>query len=384
MKEVIHIKVNPEVLKWARETLAYNRAKAAKESGISPKRLEQLEENKKQPSLDELKALAKIYKRTIATLLLEKPPKEKPLPKDRRTINSEDLGKFHEKTIMAVRKARALVQTFIELKKDAGQVIKPFQYKATLNDIATEVASSLRKELQLDEIRQLDNINHTLGAYIEKIESLGVAVFQLSLTQDNLRGFSLVDEQMPVIAIRRGGENATAKIFTLFHELAHILLHEEGICDIAFNVNAQQIEKWCNSFAAEILIPSAVLVTLPIVKKQISSGEKEWAKMDLVELAKFFHVGPLAILRRLLDHNLTTAAFYKAKHEVWNKPTFGRAKHPEGRNIAKETIKEKGRAYISLAFNAFDQNRIDLKDLSDFLGIKLSYIPKTRQLLNAS
>ena len=88
------------------------------------------------------------------------------------------------------------------------------------------------------------------------------------------------------------------------------------------------------------------------------------------------------MLRSLLEKQLTTKAFYKEKHEKWNKPQFGRSKNPEGRNIAKETIKEKGRTYISLAFSAFDQNRIDLKDLSDFLGIRLSYIPRTRQLLN--
>jgi len=35
-----------------------------------------------------------------------------------------------------------------------------------------------------------------------------------------------------------------------------------------------------------------------------------------------------------------------------------------------------------MAFSAFDQNHIDLKDLSDFLGVRLPYIPKTRQLLN--
>ena len=105
--------------------------------------------------------------------------------------------------------------------------------------------------------------------------------------------------------------------------------------------------------------------------------------MDLVILGSHFHVGPLAILRSLLENNLTTPDFYKEKHKAWNKPSFGRAKKPEGRNIAKETIKEKGRTFISLAFSAYDQNRIDLKDLSDFLGIKLSYIPRTRQLLNA-
>jgi hypothetical protein len=91
----------------------------------------------------------------------------------------------------------------------------------------------------------------------------------------------------------------------------------------------------------------------------------------------------LAILRCLLENKLTTPAYYKEKHHAWNKPPFGRSKTNEGRNIAKETIKEKGRTYISLAFLAFDQKRIDLKDLSDFLGIRFSYIPKTRQLLNA-
>jgi len=84
-----------------------------------------------------------------------------------------------------------------------------------------------------------------------------------------------------------------------------------------------------------------------------------------------------------LENNLTTPSFYQEKHQAWNKPTFARSKNPEGRNPAKDTIKEKGRTYISLAFSAFDKNRIDLKDLSDYLGVKLSYIPKTRQLLNS-
>jgi len=125
------------------------------------------------------------------------------------------------------------------------------------------------------------------------------------------------------------------------------------------------------------------LLQMEIVLKQKQIGQKTWAKSDLITLGNHFHVGPLAILRSLLGNNLTTPDFYKEKHQAWNKPQFGRAKNPEGRNIAKETIKEKGRTYISLAFSAYDQNRIDLKDLSDFLGIKLSYIPKTRQLMNA-
>ncbi len=381
MKEAVFIQVNNEVLRWAREALAINRAKASESSGISIKRLEQLEEGEKQPLLEELKSLSKIYKRTIATLLLQNPPKEKPLPKDRRTVNSEELGNFHEKTILAIRKARAIVQSLIELKENQGQHINTFEFKATLKDSAYETAVKIRRRLKLDEVTQTDN-NIAFESYLEIVESLGVCVLQLSLTQDNLRGFSIVDERMPIIGIKRA-ELVTAKIFTLFHELGHIILNEGGICDISFDLNAQQIEKWCNAFAAEILIPSQQLLRTGIVENQIKNSEKIWSKKDLIELGNYFHVGPLSVLRRLLDHNLTTKAFYQEKHNAWNKPSFGRAENPEGRNIAKETIKERGRNYVRLAFKAFDQNKIDIKDLSDFLGIKLSYISETRQLLNA-
>ena len=380
MKNIAQIHVNHFVLKWARESLGLNSSKACESIGIGAHRLDVLEKGEKEPTLDELKAMSKAYKRTIATLLLNAPPKEKPLPPDRRTVNSKDLDKFHEKTILAVRKARALAQSLIELNREAGFKISRFQYKALMENKAANVAKHFRKELRLDELREIKNINPALEGYIEKIESLGIAVFQLSLTQDKLRGFSIVDEVLPIIVIKRGGEPPTAKIFSLFHEFGHIILNEGGLCDLSENTK-QEIEMWCNAFAAELLIPSSELMQTEIVSGYKSNG-KVWSKADLINLGNYFHVGPLAILRSLLDNDLTTSKYYQEKHDKWNKPSFGKAKVPEGRNIPKEIIKEKGRNYLTLAFNAFDQNRIDLKDLSDFLGVKFSYIPRTRKLLN--
>lgn len=382
MNHNININVSHEVLVWARESLAINRTQASENTGISSKRMVQLESGEKQPTLEELKAFSKTYKRTIATLLLHKPLKEKPIPSDRRTIDSKELGHFHEKTIMAVRKARALAQSFVELREEMGLPFPQFNLSSFIQDQPQEVAQKVRQLLQLDEIREIGNINDALDAYIEKVESLGVAVFQVSLTQDNLRGFALVDDVIPIIGIKRGGEQAHSKTFTLFHELGHILLNEGGLCDLSLNTKIK-IEKWCNAFSAEVLMPSDELLQMRVVSEYQRQNIKEWKLKDLVEIGKYFHVGPLAILRSLYEKKLTTSTFYKEKHEQWNKPQFGKAKKPEGRNIAKETLKEKGRTYISLAFKAYDQNRINLKDLSDFLGVKLSYIPKTRQLLNA-
>lgn len=382
MNDNIHIDVNHEVLVWARGSLALNRAQTSESTGISPKRLVQLETGEKQPTLEELKAFSKTYKRTIATLLLNKPPKEKPLPADRRTIDSKELGYFHEKTIMAVRKSRALAQSFVELREEMGIPFPKFSLSASIQDNPQEIAGKIRRLLHLNEIREIDNIRIALEAYIEKIESLGVAIFQLSLAQDNVRGFAIVDDIIPIIGIKRGGEPQHSKIFTLFHELGHILLNEGAISDLSLNPT-WELEKWCNRFAAEVLVPTSELLKMRIINEYQEQGQKIWAKKDLVDLANYFHVGPLAILRSLLENGLTTKAFYIEKHEKWNRPQFGRAKNPEGRNLAREAVQEKGRTYIGLAFKAYDQNRINLKDLSDFLGVKLSYIPKTRQLLNA-
>lgn len=382
MNDNIHINVNYEVLVWARESLALNRSQASESTSISQKRLVQLELGEKQPTLEELKSFSKTYKRTIATLLLNKPPKEKPLPADKRTIDSKELGHFHEKTIMAVRKARALAQSFVELYDEMGIPFPPFHLSATIQDNPKEVAGRIRQILRLGEINQIENIRIALEAYIEKIESIGVSVFQLSLTKDDIRGFAIVDDIIPIIGVKRGSEAPHSKTFTLFHELGHIILNEGAISDISLNPK-WELEKWCNAFAAEVLIPTNDLLQTNLVREYQSRGQKTWAKKDLVELAGQFHVGPLAMLRSLLENGLTTKAFYKEKHEKWNKPQFGRSKNPEGRNLAKEAVQEKGKTYIGLAFKAFDQNRINIKDLSDFLGVKLSYIPKTRQQLNA-
>jgi Zn-dependent peptidase ImmA (M78 family)/DNA-binding XRE family transcriptional regulator len=382
MKEIFHIDVCPEVLLWARESIALSRNKVVEKIGISAQRLIQLEIGEKQPTLDELKEFSKIYKRTIATLLLRKPPKEKPVPTDRRTIDSKEVGSFHEKSIMAVRKARALAMSFVELRMEMGVEFPKFNQYSSLNEPPKQVATKIRHLLNLNEIRKITNINLALEAYIEKVESLGVVVFQLSLTQDKLRGFSIVDDVVPIIGIKRGSEQSQSKTFTLFHELGHIILNQGGMCD--FNQKTRlAIEKWCNAFAAEILVPFADLSAIDKVISHKENGEKIWRKNDLVSLANHFHVGPLAILRSLLELGLTTKAFYNEKHEEWNKPQFGRSKEPKGRVIAEETIKEKGKTYIGLAFKAFDENRINLKDLSDFLGVKLSYIPRTRELLSA-
>ena len=197
------ININSKVLVWARESIAMSKNQASEKSKINFKRLSQLEESERLPTIDELRILSKTYKRTIATLLLQKVPKELALPKDRRTINSAEIGQFHEKTIMAVRKARALARTFVELRNVMNIKYPEFKYKFSINDDPKIVANQISKILNLRDVKEIEDINLALEGYIQKVESLGVAVFQLSLTQDGLRGFSITDDIVPIIGIKK-------------------------------------------------------------------------------------------------------------------------------------------------------------------------------------
>ncbi len=384
MKTAINVEVNPKVLVWARESIALSKNKASEKIGISSQLLSKIESGEKSLSLDEIKLFSKKYKRSIATLLLDEPPAEKPFPKDRRTVDSKNVNIFHEKTILAVRKARALASSLLELGHELELKNVKFSIHSSIQESPKLVAFKIRERLNLAEIRAAQHdVKKAFEFYIEKVESLGVAVFQFSLSaEDGVRGFSITDDVVPIIGIKRGGEAASAKIFTLFHELGHLVLNEGGLCDLHGGTEIQ-IEKWCNAFAAAVLMPPDELLKHNKVNENIGRKNQEWSKSDLVAIGESFHVGPLAILRSLLEIGLTSSEFYKAAHEKWNKPAFGRAKKPEGQNIPKQTIQEKGRTYVWRAFEAYDKNKIDLKDLSDFLGVKLSYIPKTREILNA-
>lgn len=374
------IQTNFQVLIWARESIALTKNQVVEKTNISNTKLTQLELGEKLPSLDELRQLSKVYKRTIATLLLEVPPREKPLPIDRRTVNSEEQNIFDEKTILAVRRARALANSFLELRAELGIETNKFKLTAKLNDNPKLIAKKLRVTLKLNELSSFNSPIQALEYAIEQCEQLGIMVFQLSLTKDNVRGFAITDDVAPIIGIKRGQETAQSKLFTLFHEFGHILLNEGGICDLSHK-SIIDIEKWCNAFSAELIIPTEDFLKNEIVLANKLENNQIWSVKDLVLVGNSFNASPLAILRCLLENRLVTKEFYSEKHEKWNKPPFRKAKHPEGRNLPKETIQEKGKTYISLAFSAYDKNRIDLKDLSDFLGVKLSYIPKTRQLL---
>ena len=76
------------------------------------------------------------------------------------------------------------------------------------------------------------------------------------LDPEEFRAFALIDEYAPLVFINRADEPASARLFSLVHELAHILLGEDELYnDKSVSVAVTPVERLCNAAATALLMP---------------------------------------------------------------------------------------------------------------------------------
>jgi Zn-dependent peptidase ImmA (M78 family)/transcriptional regulator with XRE-family HTH domain len=376
-----NVSVEPTVLIWARESIGMSIDEVVKKiKGITINTIKEWEKKDSavKPTFAQIELLSKIYKRPLSAFLLPAPPEETPFPNDFRTLPSEEKQSLKPKTYLAIRKAKRFQYSAIELIKELGEESKKLSIKANPSDNPEMLAEKVRTQFGIKEFPR--SISPTkeiaLDEWIKILENNGILVFQIGITMNKeIRGFSLIDEDVPVIVLKRSDETS-AKIFTLFHELAHLLLREGGICDLEESDISH--EKFCNHFAGAFLVPKDKLLNHSIVKANAKT--REWPESFLRDIARDFNVSREVILRRLLMLGLTTREYYLKKHKEWKskyKEPFGRGKKDE----IKICLKERGKKYISLAFDAYERKKIDEMRVADYLGVTTDKIPKVREAI---
>ncbi len=371
------VSVEPKVLIWARRSIGMNLNDVAKKiKKITANTIENWEKGKEKPTLSYLERLTSIYKRPLSAFLLPEPPAEPPFPTDFRTLPLQEKKPIHPKTHLVIRKARRFQYSAIELIKELGEPGRKLSIEVSLSDDPEILAEKMRIQLGVKDFPRsvLINTETALAEWIKILERNGILVFQISITMNKeIRGFSLIDEEIPVIVLKRADESS-AKIFTLFHEFAHLLLKEGGICDL--KETDISMEKFCNHFAGAFLVPKNELLNHPIIKA--NERMREWPDNLLRAIANDFKVSKEVILRRMLILYKTTKPYYDKKHKEWKKEykPFGKPK-----NEIKVCIQERGKKYVSMVFRAYERNKINNMNVADYLGVKLDRIAKVKELL---
>jgi Zn-dependent peptidase ImmA (M78 family) len=113
------------------------------------------------------------------------------------------------------------------------------------------------------------------------------------LHPEEFRGFVLVDDHAPLIFVN-GSDAKPAQLFTMAHELAHIIYRKSAAFDLRDFVPAEDpVERLCNQAAAEFLVPQ---------DKFLDGYRSTEATYDSLQAsARHFRVSVMVVLRRALE-----------------------------------------------------------------------------------
>lgn len=387
--------VEPELLKWARESIGYEIDEAAKKIGVKPERVLGWESKESRPSIAQLRKIADVYKRPLAIFYLPSPPEEFQPMKDFRHFPGAKKIPSSPNFLYLLRKVHQRREVILELKEyfDYGNV--DFIGTVKLSDDVVLLGKKIRKNLNisLEEQIQWSDKYAALNAWKLAIENLGVIIFQNSnVASGEYRGFSISEKQCPIIIIN-ANDSPRARVFTLLHEFAHLLLNTGGICDLHENPKGksatERVEIFCNRVAGEVLVPEFALVKHELVNSV--KNFKEWSDDEIWELAKYFSVSTEVIIRRLLIMGLATYEFYqqkrreyKEKEERFKKEQKEKQKAAEKKGFispATLALRDLGKPYTSVIIEAYHNEAISASAVSEYLDVKLKHLPKIQASL---
>jgi Zn-dependent peptidase ImmA (M78 family)/transcriptional regulator with XRE-family HTH domain len=370
------IPVNPKVLKWARQTAGYNKIEDVvneiKRKRITVEVVEAWEEGKSSPSYEQLERLAyEIYKRPLALFFFPEPPEEEAPKQSFRTLPQEEIDLMEPSLLYLIRRAKAMQENLRELFNGTNPAAKKIcgDIKIGRSDSVSNVAIVIRKYLNVGLSTQyaLKTNEEALKYWRTLLEEHGIFIFKDAFKDEDCSGFCLYDNVFPIIYLNNS-QPKIRQIFTLFHELAHLLFRTGGVDfrhnDFVQNLRGENkhIEVFCNRFAGEFLVPTAEIRT-QIQKKKIDDNL-------LSQLAKKFSVSREVILRKCLDLGYVTQTFYEAKVEEWEKERMERSGPSSGGDYYLTQEAYLSGRYVETAFSKYYQGVISKLQLADYFGIK--------------
>jgi Zn-dependent peptidase ImmA (M78 family) len=380
--------VRPDLLIWARESAGLEIEEAARKIRVKPERLESWETGERRPTIKQLRKLGGVYKRPMAVFFLSKAPKKFEAMHDFRRLPGEVAGLASPKLRVEIRRARYRRQVALNLFALRGQSPPMFDAQTNVSEDPEEVASRTRELLGVTYEDQTGFRTHydALNTWRAAIEQLGVLVFQArDVDVAEMRGFSIAGEPLPVV-VANIKDAPRGRVFTMLHEFVHLMLHEEGLCDLSEHVSVppeeRKVEIFCNHVAGAILMPQIEILSEDLVREH--GGDPVWEDEELVALAQRYQVSQEAMLRRLLVLGQTSQDFYKIKREEFLEAYRDREQQESTREGGfappyRIAVATAGPGFVRLVLDSYYNERITASELSDFLEVRLKHMSRIEE-----
>ncbi len=357
--------VTPAVIRWARERAGFSIEDVSK----AFKKIAGWEAGEGAPSYAQLEQMAEKFKTPVAVFFFPNPPDVPSVEKSFRTLTAADFAAIPRTVRLFLRRGQAMQLNLVELNdgKNPSPRLITRDIKVSPNTSLDALAFAIRKYLgvTIEQQASWKSTDKAMEAWRDAFAQVGIYVFKDAFHAKTYFGFCLYDDEFPVIYVNNSCPKSR-QIFTLFHELGHLLFKTSGI-DIFDDefikhlpADEQKIEAICNGLAGRLLVPDDVFDNLMLGRM----ADRDTA----AQLAAYFSVSREVIYRKLLDRKLIDAAEYSAAAKFWG----GQLKPAKGSsgNFYNSRYSYLGPRYIDLAFTRYYQQRFDDLQLAEYLNLK--------------
>lgn len=373
MAKAIPAIVTPTVLSWARQLDRFTLDEVAGKMKVPVESVQDWENGSAYPSLKQAKDLAKLYRVPFAYFFLPSEPMGK--LKRIEKVDYRTFGNIGDSFIIS-RELRWLFRD-VEDRRDAVLELfemekrepKPFQFQADQTMTSHAIAAILRDALNLSEScqKRFRRAEVALSYCVNELEKKDVLIFQASkINPTEMRGMSAAYDVLPYIVLNRKDEYS-ARLFTLCHELAHIVLRSSGICNEASEQgqSSNKMELLCNEIAGLTLVPD------DMIKNHMSTQKIRLSGFDdayVIELSRDFAVSTQVIIHRLWKTGVITTDFYYATLKRYIEEYNLRPKK-EGGFVPPALDKgtQVGKLYTRMVLNAYRSENITVYQASSLL-----------------
>lgn len=384
------VKTCPGLLSWARDRVGVEQDSISSKVGVTNSTYSKWENGENEIPFYLIEKLCRILRLHFADFYRESLPITPPRPKDCRKYANTPETPFSYKTHVYLLDAQTRQYCY-------DYLLTQLNRKNTFNKLNNPltIASSnsgllLRTYLALTAKEQTDNGDSLFFQILKnKIEFKGIMVIQVPLSLDFIRGMALYHETAPMIIVN-SEDSFAVRCFSLFHELAHLLLNVSAISgryglDSFLEDSSDQlyqIERFCNYSAASALMPRE------LIENTLDSLGMEFSKIDnyirsgrIFNLAVSLNVSKSSLLYRLLELDLGSETVLKSKlqdfADVSSDTDFVTKKSKRkngGPSYYSVKRNQYGRLYIRTAIDAFNSGNISNSEVCSILSIKLKNI----------
>jgi Zn-dependent peptidase ImmA (M78 family)/transcriptional regulator with XRE-family HTH domain len=376
------VPITGAVLRWARDEAGLSVAALAEQLTVSAEQIRQWEIESEAPSKGQVTKLAKALRRPSAVFFLPAAPARGSISPSLRSAPGLGDKPLQGDDIRAIRRAQRQQAMLSWCVQQRGSPPVDLPRLAPDADAAEAGEDARSRSMVSIEVQfAWRNDGQALRTWKEVLERQGIFVQQASLGRDCVRGLSLWDDYAPLVVVNSAYIQA-ARSYSLMHEYGHMLNRGGAACRYFVDSvgDDRQIERWCERFAASFLVPEDALKQVA-ASSGITASRPTGEPRVVRKFANRFRVSGRAMAIRLTDVGLGTRDLY-SKLSAWSKlRDWNRQGGGGGEPRIERRRRELGDASARAYLEALDGGRLNLRDVTDFLGLSPNEIAELEVLL---